>query len=208
MHACMYVLHGRSCPAIFTVAVSLKCHHATECDIAHLFSLPHVQVQYNTNAATAYKGPIDCATKVYKNLGLRHGIYRGWLPVCLSRMSNYSYFGAYAVISSSVAHAMLGEVPKEGEKLPFMASFIAGGSSGICYWLSCYPIDVVKNKIQAAPDVWPPKYPSMTAAFRSVYRAEGIRGFFVGFTPCALRAFPANAAAFMGFEAAMWLLPQ
>ena len=88
------------------------------------------------------------------------------------------------------------------------AALAAGGLSGICYWLSCYPIDVVKNKIQAAPDTKPPTYAGMTAAFRHVYRAEGIRGLFVGFTPCALRAFPANAAAFLGFELAMRALPE
>ena len=27
---------------------------------------------------------------------------------------------------------------------------IAGGSAGFCYWLSCYPIDVIKNKIQTS----------------------------------------------------------
>lgn len=96
----------------------------------------------------------------------------------------------------------------EAKKLPFIASFLAGGSSGICYWLSCYPIDLVKNKMQAAPDIYPPKFAGMRDAFRSVYRTEGIRGFFVGFTPCALRAFPANAAAFLGFEAAMRLIPE
>jgi solute carrier family 25 carnitine/acylcarnitine transporter 20/29 len=144
---------------------------------------------------------------VYQNLGLTRGIYRGWLPVCLCRMSNYSYFGSYAVISSSVAR-MVRDDHTEGEKLPFIASFIAGGASGICFWLSCYPIDVVKNKIQAAPDTWPAKYSGLTGAFRHILRTEGIRGLFVGFTPCALRAFPANAAAFVGFEAAMWLLPE
>lgn len=145
--------------------------------------------------------------RVYRNLGVTRGIYRGWLPVCLCRMSNYSYFGSYAVISASLAQMFRGDSADDG-KLPFAASFIAGGASGICYWLSCYPIDVVKNKMQAAPDTWPPKYSGMSAAFRHIIRTEGIRGLFVGFTPCALRAFPANAAAFLGFEAAMWMLPE
>ena len=38
-----------------------------------------------------YTGPVHCATEVYRTLGLRGGIYRGWLPVCFSRMSNYAY---------------------------------------------------------------------------------------------------------------------
>ena len=78
----------------------------------------------------------------------------------------------------------------------------------MCYWLSCYPIDVVKNRIQAAPDTIPPQYASTSDAFRKIYRTEGVRGFFVGFTPCALRAVPANAAAFTAFETIMQLLPE
>ena len=78
--------------------------------------------------------------------------------MCLCRMSNYAYFGSYAFISSKIS-AMVGKKP--GEKLPVAASLVAGGSAGICYWLACYPIDVVKARIQAAPDVYPPVYRGM-----------------------------------------------
>lgn len=33
-----------------------------------------------------------------------------------------------------------------------------------------------------------------------VYAKEGIAGFFKGFTPAIIRAFPANAACFLGYE--------
>ena len=42
---------------------------------------------------------------------------------------------------------------------------------------------------------------------KEIYASAGVRGFFVGFSACALRAMPANAAAFGGFELAMSLLP-
>jgi solute carrier family 25 carnitine/acylcarnitine transporter 20/29 len=107
------------------------------------------------------------------------------------------------------------------QKLSMGASVMAGGLTGICYWLSCYPIDVVKNRImvhfpqsffslflwllplthvctQAAPDVSPPVYRNMRDAAMQLYRREGLRGFYTGFTPCLLRAFPANAACFVG----------
>ena len=54
-----------------------------------------LQVQYSTSGPAKYTGPIDCAAKVLKNEGLIRGLYRGWLPVCLCRMSNYAYFGSY-----------------------------------------------------------------------------------------------------------------
>jgi len=163
-----------------------------------------LQVQY-TNG-TGYNGPFDCAKQVYTKLGIRKGIYRGWFPVVVSRMSNWSYFGSYAFITSYLAQV----VQKPGEKgpLPAWAAVVAGGTAGICYWLSCYPMDVVKNKIMASPDSKTPTYANTRDAFKQIWRADGLRGFFVGFTPCVWRAFPANAAAFLGFELAMRVLPQ
>ena len=120
-------------------------------------------------------------------------------------MSNWAYFGSYAFIARDVGARIDG---KGAAKRSFTTSVLSGGLAGVCYWLSCYPMDVVKNRIQAAPDIKPPQFDGMVGAFRTIYRAEGLRGFFVGFTPCALRAVPANAAAFTAFETAMRLLPE
>ena len=50
---------------------------------------------------------------------------------------------------------------------------------------------------------------SWVAAARGVYREgnAGIGGFWRGFTPCILRAFPANAMALVAFEGVMRWLP-
>jgi len=47
-------------------------------------------------------------------------------------------------------------------------SVLAGSSAGICYWSVVFPLAVVKNRIQAAPDVTPPKYAGMAAAAKHV----------------------------------------
>lgn len=39
-----------------------------------------------------------------------------------------------------------------------------------------------------------------------VYRSGGLRAFYRGFTPCILRAAPANAVAFWGLETTMQAL--
>lgn len=63
------------------------------------------------------------------------------------------------------------------------------------------------SHLQAQPDSETPMYRNMRDVARSIYRTEGWRGFFTGFTPCVLRAIPANAAAFTAFEIMMRLLP-
>ena len=168
-----------------------------------------LQVQYGSSGtATAgsmkYKGPIDCAVKVTKEHGVFRGIYRGWLPVVLSRMSNYSYFGGQVFFSGMIA-GMVGVNVETGEKLPIGYSLISGGCAGCTYWLSCYPFDVVKNRMMASSEG--SMYRGMSSTFRHILTTEGWRGLFVGFAPCMLRAFPANAAAFFGFEMANRYLP-
>ena len=40
-------------------------------------------------------------------------------------------------------------------------------------------------------------------AARAVWKRDGIRGYWRGFGPCILRAFPANAVALVAFEGVM-----
>lgn len=165
-----------------------------------------LQVQYNAEAGAAqYKGPIDCARKVYAKLGWK-GIYRGHAAVTLCRMSNYSYFGAYAYFIDKAPKTNSDGSPVTGFKKT-AGSLMAGSMAGVAYWLSCYPMDVIKNKLQAAPDTSPPKYRGIVDVAQQIWRTAGVRGFFVGFSACCLRAMPANAAAFAGFELAMSTLP-
>jgi hypothetical protein len=41
---------------------------------------------------------------------------------------------------------------------------------------------------------------------QKIAREGGVKGFYKGYTPCVIRAFPANAACFMGYEVTKNLL--
>lgn len=57
---------------------------------------------------------------------------------------------------------------------------------------------MMKSRLQIAADG---RYPNgIRDVYREVMRAEGVRGLFRGFTPVMVRAFPANAACFLGVE--------
>ena len=47
------------------------------------------------------------------------------------------------------------------------------------------------------------QYLSWREVMVAVWRKEGLRGYYRGFVPCVLRAFPANAAALFMFEQSM-----
>lgn len=75
---------------------------------------------------------------------------------------------------------------------------ISGGCAGIAAWLPCYPQDVIKSVIQSHETKL-----SIPQAAHKIYQTSGLRGFFKGFTPTMIRAFPANAATFLGYELIM-----
>jgi len=167
-----------------------------------------LQIQYAAGGLVQYHGPIDCARHVISSLGIRNGLYRGWSAVAFCRMSNWSYFGSYELFRQLLSKPHPQRTQPEARSLSFGANVLAGGLAGTCYWLSCYPLDVVKARILAAPDVAPPKYKGVIDAARTIYRKEGWRAFFAGFSPCVIRAFPANAACFVAFEQIMSILPE
>ena len=92
-------------------------------------------------------------------------------------------------------------------------NFWAGGLSAQVFWITSYPSDVVKQRIMTDPlgkglGDGERRFPQWRAAAQAVWREGGVRGFWRGFLPCFLRAFPANAVALAAFEGVMRALPE
>ena len=51
-------------------------------------------------------------------------------------------------------------------------------------------------------------FPRWKDAAMAIWVRDGARGFWRGFVPCFLRAFPANAMAIVAFEGVMRALPE
>lgn len=71
-----------------------------------------------------------------------------------------------------------------------------GGLAGEALWLSSYPFDVVKSKMQTDGFGAEQKYKSMRDCFAQTYRASGLAGFWKGIFPTLLRAMPVSAGTF------------
>jgi hypothetical protein len=74
-------------------------------------------------------------------------------------------------------------------------SLLSHRFAGQIGWVASIAPDVVKSRIQTA-DV--PQSFAVTA--RSILKTQGWRGFFTGIEVALIRAFPANAALFVGYE--------
>ncbi|KAL7311081.1 hypothetical protein PS15m_008892 [Mucor circinelloides] len=154
-----------------------------------------LQVQYDAKSKT-YSGPIDCIRKVVRNNGI-FGLWQGLTPTMLFRSWFFVFWSSYEVFTTQLKKTSL----TDGS-----VTFIAGGLSATAFWIGAFPSDMVKNRYMTQPDVSPKKFPTPTSVARYVYQTEGLKGFYRGFLPSFLRAFPTNASAVFMFELVMNLL--
>jgi len=101
------------------------------------------------------------------------------------------YFGAYELFKRQLTR--LSALPAPAN------NFLAGGCSATMMWCVAFPTDVVKNRLQAQNES-AKRYRGTLDCVRQIMAADGWRGFYRGFTPCLLRSFPANGAAFLSLE--------
>lgn len=159
-----------------------------------------LQVQAaGVSGAVKYDGPIDCMKKLYAEGGIR-SIYKGTAATALRDVpASGVYFATYEFLQRLL-------VPEGGSRtdLSIGRTILAGGTAGILNWMVAIPPDVLKSRLQTAPAGTYPR--GIRDVFKKMYKEEGIRSLYKGATPVMLRAFPANAACFFGYEVAMKFL--
>ncbi|KAI0528229.1 carrier protein YMC2 [Xylaria bambusicola] len=163
-----------------------------------------LQIQYAAHKAERlYSGPIDCVRKIYGAHGVR-GVYKGLGATLIFRSFFFFWWGSYDILSRLLHERTSLSAPA--------VNFWAGGLSAQMFWLTSYPSDVVKQRIMTDPmggklKDGTPQFKNWWEAARAVYREGGAKGYWRGFIPCFLRAFPANAMALVAFEGVMRALP-
>ncbi|KAJ1985105.1 Mitochondrial carrier protein ymc2 [Dimargaris cristalligena] len=170
-----------------------------------------LQVQTGSAASTGtggsarpfYNGPIDCVRQIYRSHGLP-GLFKGQAATIVREFQGYgAYFLAYEyMIQRTMARRQVAR-----DQIAATEVCLYGALAGYAMWGSVYPVDVIKSKLQT--DSLVPhqrQYHSVLDCARKTFRSEGVAGFYKGIVPCLLRAAPANAATFIGFELAMRFL--
>ncbi|XP_029103635.1 mitochondrial carnitine/acylcarnitine carrier protein-like [Scleropages formosus] len=161
-----------------------------------------LQVQ-STAGQLKYTGPMDCAVRLYKEQGIR-SVYKGTVLTLIRDVpSNGLYFLTYEYVKNLLT--------PEGQSMNQLSTpriLLAGGTAGIFNWVIALPPDVLKSNFQTAAEG---RYSGLWDVLRQLVQEEGMRGLYKGFNAVMLRAFPANAACFLGFEVALkllnWLAP-
>lgn len=136
-----------------------------------------VRMQGQYGAATD-KRLRDVAREMWQDWGFKRGIMRGyWVTVARE-------IPAYAGFYSAFEFSKRQFQSQYGEHVPIWALLTSGATGGIAYWLCCYPLDVVKSRIQLRPT--PPTsrpWTYINAELRSIVADSGVSGLFRGLSP-------------------------
>jgi len=138
-----------------------------------------------------YKGPADVVRGIWKEGGVR-AFYKGTIPTLVRDIpGSVAYFGAYEFLKRKLS--------TKSDQLNPLSILFAGGMAGMANWSVAIPADVIKSRMQTAP---PGTYSGFIDCVSQLLKKEGFAALFKGFGPAMLRAFPANAACFLGVEVA------
>lgn len=142
-----------------------------------------------TSTRKLYKNSLDCLVRIYNREGLR-GVNRGMVTTFIRETPAFGfYFWTYDVLTRS-----LGCDSEDRYMIPKL--LFSGGMAGIASWLSTYPVDVIKSRLQADGVGGVNRYSSIADCVRQSVEREGYMVFTRGLTSTLLRAFPVNAATF------------
>lgn len=144
-------------------------------------------------AQRLYNGPIDCIRKLSAHEGVLSGLYRG---EAVTIMREAQAYGFWFLTFEYLMNADAKRNNLRRDEIPQHKVALYGGLAGEALWLSSYPFDIVKSKMQSDGFGADKRYASMRDCFRQIWRVEGLRGFWKGIGPTLLRAMPVSAGTF------------
>ncbi|KAL8537601.1 hypothetical protein ACS0TY_012647 [Phlomoides rotata] len=151
------------------------------------------------NKSNTHKGPTHVARNIFRTQGLR-GMYRGLTITALRDAPAHGvYFWTYEYMRESFHPGCR----KNGQET-FGTMLFAGGLAGVASWICCYPLDVIKTRIQAMEG----PYTGIVDCFRTSVRGEGYNVLWRGLGTAVARAFIVNGAIFTAYETALRCIGQ
>lgn len=137
----------------------------------------------------------DVVKEMWSQWGFRKGVMRGyWVTVTREIPAYAGFYTAFEFTKRQFSNTY-------GPQLPVWALLASGSTGGIAYWLACYPLDVIKSRIQlrsTPPTGTPVQY--IARELKAIVVESGTAGLFRGLSPSLLRSIPAAASTFAAFE--------
>ncbi|XP_010521522.1 PREDICTED: mitochondrial arginine transporter BAC2 [Tarenaya hassleriana] len=148
---------------------------------------------------SGHRGPISVAKTILRTEGLK-GIYRGLtITVLRDAPAHGLYFWTYEYMREKLHPGCR----KSGEE-SLRTMLVAGGLAGVASWVCCYPLDVIKTRLQGqSGNAENRTYKGIADCFRKSVREEGYEVLWRGLGTAVARAFVVNGAIFAAYEIAL-----
>ncbi len=196
----MALMHqDQSKPTLPAMFVAGSISGAVNCIICCPMELVKIRLQNQSKPPDPkyphYKGPIDCIQQIMKHERGARGLFTGMHATFWRDSPSYGvYFASYEMLSRLM-------LPNGLDTDHYTLRVLtAGGLAGVVGWMSTYPVDVVKTRLQSVEQSITKEYSGMTHCFKEIIRKEGYRALFAGGWATCVRAFPTNAATFYAFS--------
>lgn len=139
-------------------------------------------------------GPMKLVKDIFKKSGIR-GFYHGIVPTFAREMPGYFFFfGTYELTRS-----LMTPKNKTKDDIGIVKTAICGGLGGVSLWVSIFPADVVKSRIQIDSHSALAKGGFLNALY-TIFKNEGIAALYSGLGPTVIRSFIATGALFVTVE--------
>ncbi|KAJ7962995.1 Mitochondrial carrier protein [Quillaja saponaria] len=157
-----------------------------------------LQLQNKPQSAESLRGPVEVAKNIFRKEGFK-GIYRG-LNITMLRdaPSHGFYFWTYEYLREQLHPGCR----KSGQET-LRTMLVAGGLAGVASWVCCYPLDVIKTRLQAQTPSSAVKYNGIIDCLRKSIIQEGYSVLWRGLGTAVARAFVVNGAIFSAYEIAL-----
>jgi solute carrier family 25 folate transporter 32 len=159
-------------------------------------------VQAQAHSQQKYRGIFDAARTIVREEGFR-GLYKGLIPALLLTTHGAVQFSVYEYLKEE-ARKQFDDGNGSGQAA--WLSTLLGGISKIAATVVTYPYQVVKSRLQQRGQLTEYRYSGVIDCIRRTAAEEGMRGFFRGLVPSALRVAPASAVTFVVYEETLKLL--
>eukprot|EP00884_Botryococcus_braunii_P002858 jgi/Botrbrau1/12573/Bobra.0169s0107.1 len=153
-----------------------------------------MQLQRASSGSAAYVGALQQLRHVVASQGLS-GLYRGTTITLIRDVPSHGvYFAAFEMGKEWLEPGSR----SNGSHNP-LAVLTAGGLAGAVSWLSVYPFDTIKSRIQAQAPGDMHYRGWVDCALKSI-EEEGPRALWRGLAPTLVRAFLVNSTIFFTYE--------
>ncbi|KAI5301836.1 hypothetical protein KEM56_001307 [Ascosphaera pollenicola] len=170
--------------------------------VLHPLDLIKVRLQVDRLRASHLGNAVHVARDIFANEGRIAAFYRGLTPNIIGNSVSWGlYFFWYDKIKDGL-HRMRSR--DDGDALTAttlrsMDYFVASGLSGVMTSSLTNPIWVIKTRMLMTGAHAPGAYTSFISGVKSIYRQDGLLGFYRGFVP-ALFGVSHGALQFMAYE--------